>query len=749
MAPKRTWWQSLKGSFGSQQGASGGMVFVDRAATHVARGSREIVDMYHQSPWLRATVTKIGQRVGSTCWRLYRVQPSTPDSKALARKIRKDLRTISKASRNAYIRRAVQQQEVVEVTDHLLLTLWERGNACFPGTKIRELTQKYVDTIGECAWVIERNAQGLPVEVWPIPPTWITKLPEKAHEPVEIHWGQTKRKVAQSDVIWFRDESLKNPYGRGIGIAHSLSDELDSDEYASQLIKTAFENRGLLDVVISVEGARKEQLDQAKAEFENRHRGWLKAGVPFFHSGKADVKVVSQSFSEMQLLQLREWERDTIISIYGVPPELLGVLGKSNRATILESREIMASEVLIPRLEAMRSVVNNSLVCEFGEDLILDYDDPTPSNDDFKLRAMQANPASVTVREWREIQGLEDRGEHDEYVFVPVGLVPYRGTVAPQDSVEDSDAEVSGAEASSETKAWEPVVLDSDGITKANDPRITNALNAISGEAFVKRLVPVWERRMRKAAEAQLKEIEQLARESGKAVTEEVTKSVISDIYGIVGNYIRAFSGTLITGDISQTTLNQIRATLQEGVDLGEDTKTLGARVAEVFDFNRTRGVVIARTEVNRAQNYATYAAQEASNLVSRREWVSTYDERTRDSHVVMNGQIVDMNKPFVMPDGTINAGATALHPGDFMIAEEDINCRCTVAPVIDDVPDDFDDEFATTDITTKAARRIADTKAYWDKYDEALLAWEGQAIPLILEAFDEQKRAVLAAIGA
>lgn len=737
-------WQRFKSSFGSQQGASGGMVFVDRASTHVTRGSREIVDMYHQSPWLRATVSKIGAHVGSVGWHLYRVQPQGNDSKQAARKIRKDLRTIGRGARNAYIRKAVQQQDMVEITDHLLLSLWEKGNDCFVGVKCRELTQKYLDTVGECPWILERNTLGQPVEIWPIPPTWIGKLPTTPNEPVEIAWGQTKRKVPQSDVIWFRDESLKNPYGRGIGIAHSLSDELDSDEYASQLIKTAFENRGLLDVVISIEGAPQAQLDRAKAEFENRHRGWLKAGVPFFHSGKADVKVVSQSFSEMQLLQLREWERDTIISIYGVPPELLGVLGKSNRATILESREIMASEVLIPRLEYMRSVVNHHLCPQFGDDLLFDYDDPTPSNDDFRLRAMQANPASVTVREWREVQGLEDRGERDDFVWVPAGLVPYRGKpgYSPESQGEPEDVVATEQDATADESADAATKAIAAPVAKAFESnRIEAALRAIDGEEFVKRLVPLWQKRMRETAREQLGLVESMA--ASKSLV--IRKDVYSDIFADINKFIRRFSGDLIRGPISDTTKEQIRSVLQEVLEDGADIKETARRIAEVFDFNEARGKVIARTEIIRASNYANYAAQANSGLVDQREWISTYDDRTRDSHQALDGQIVAIDKPFVIPEGQMNAGAAAVAPGDFGIAAEDIQCRCTTAPVIEDVPDDFDSE----NLSAKAAQRVADKEAYWKRFDERAIDWEQEALPLIADAFEAQKRAVLAALGA
>ena len=48
-----------------------------------------------------------------------------------------------------------------------------------------------------------------------------------------------------------------------------------------------------------------------------------------------------------------------------------------------------------------------------------------------------------------------------------------------------------------------------------------------------------------------------------------------------------------------------------------------------------------------------------------------------RDSHSAMDGQRQPVTNPFRSPDGF-----TAMYPGDFGVASEDINCRCVVIPV-------------------------------------------------------------------
>lgn len=708
-------WQRFKSYFNSP--AQGGVVFMDRSSSQVTRGSRELVDLYHQSPWLRATTGKIAQHCAAIPWKLYRA-----NKRGNTRRFKTACEI---TTRKAMIKSALRSDNIIEVDAHPFLTLLEKSNPQLGGVGTRKVTQTYLDVVGECFWIIERNRDGLPIEIWPVPPTWIRTIPLNPGDSYEIAWGQDKRMIASRDMVWLKDHSLKNPYGRGIGIAHSLSDELDSDEYASQLIKTAFENRGLLDVVISVEGAKQEQLDRARAEFSNRHQGWLKAGTPFFHSGKSNVQVVSQSFSEMQLLQLREWERDTVISIYGVPPELLGVLGKSNRATITESREIMASEVLIPRAEYLRNVFNTMILPEYGDEWFCDFEDPTPSNDEFRLRAMQANPASVTVREWREVQGLVDRGERDDYVLIPAGLYPFRGSVGvdPTPPTNDSADNVDDA-SNNDDKAHASDVI----VTKAGDRThkidLTHVINAVKPEAFHS-LVPLWEQQLKATFEDDLAELQNDANKHVDGAPVTKAGAAFNELFA---EHLRFFIGDRIKDLVDDTTKDRLFATLSEGLGEGESMPKLSKRVAEVFEVSKARARVIARTEVLRSSNFATYVALKESGVVTQREWISTLDDRTRDSHTTMHGARVDLSQPFTLSDGP-NAGAQAHHPGGFDIAGEDIQCRCTTWGVVEDAD-------KTMHTSMQSVR--------WKAFDSRLTSWENKALPLIEDAFATQERAVL-----
>lgn len=86
----------------------------------------------------------------------------------------------------------------------------------------------------------------------------------------------------------------------------------------------------------------------------------------------------------------------------------------------------------------------------------------------------------------------------------------------------------------------------------------------------------------------------------------------------------------------------------------------------------------IVRTESTNAANYATN--QSATDVFGKenlqKEWIANLDERVRIDHAEANGQIVDMDKNFLV------GGEELSYPGDSRgSAANVINCRCTNAP--------------------------------------------------------------------
>jgi uncharacterized protein with gpF-like domain len=88
------------------------------------------------------------------------------------------------------------------------------------------------------------------------------------------------------------------------------------------------------------------------------------------------------------------------------------------------------------------------------------------------------------------------------------------------------------------------------------------------------------------------------------------------------------------------------------------------------------RTELIARTELTRSAGAGTDALFKEWN-VQKKEWLATRgDGRTRDTHAEADGQVVNMDEPFIV------GGFQAMFPGDPALPmEESANCRCTELP--------------------------------------------------------------------
>lgn len=89
-------------------------------------------------------------------------------------------------------------------------------------------------------------------------------------------------------------------------------------------------------------------------------------------------------------------------------------------------------------------------------------------------------------------------------------------------------------------------------------------------------------------------------------------------------------------------------------------------------DTSPARAATIARTETHGASQDAAFETAQALGLDVTKEWVSTLDERTRETHSDANGQEVAMHERFEVGEDEL------LYPGDpDGDPEEVINCRC------------------------------------------------------------------------
>lgn len=142
--------------------------------------------------------------------------------------------------------------------------------------------------------------------------------------------------------------------------------------------------------------------------------------------------------------------------------------------------------------------------------------------------------------------------------------------------------------------------------------------------------------------------------------------------------------GKKITG-ITETTRKRVAAQIQAGEQAGESLPQIAKRIDKFYleSIIPNRSMVIARTEVGSATQWAQNEIAMDTDVPMEKEWLSQRDNRVRDTHSEADGQRVGLDDPFVVGEDEL------MYPCDPSGSpEEIIECRCGVLHhVVDEAP--------------------------------------------------------------
>lgn len=769
------------------------------------RGAKQVLESYGSSPWVRMAAHKTASAVGGTVWNLYRVRNSAARQRIARMPAAQRRKALAKLQRDQRVTKAPSDaQQLHQVDAHPLLERLDRPNPRHSGFDLLFLTNLWLDLKGEAFWILDPFADSAGkeiAEIYPVPPHWITEFPTKHRPTYRVRMdGGAEWEVASEFVIAFIDPDPVNPMGRGAGIGDAVADSIDVDAYARKRLRSFFWNQCAPDVLVSAEGeVSADELKRMRVEWENSHRGFFNAFRTFWTKAKLTVTRLDQSFKDMRLIEIRTFERNTIVQVWGLPPEMVGILDHSNRATITSAEYLFGAHSVDPRMDRIARTVQARLVVPFfGEDLLLDYDSPIPGDRDFQLKVMQAKPDAFTANEWRTLATLapleeatEKRGElyayHLEYgvatlneVRAYLGLPPVANGDAPPgpmlgasaQSTEDAAKAVrqwairAGLSSAQEAQLVESVRLralppatieqlasvgrqaggqakdaaadgDGDGEDEEGGPSQKDA------EAFADSVLEALRpERLTRALDPVFRE--QLEK-WGRRVLRELNAEPTFDLLNPRFTAHLEQLGAERVGMVTDTTKERLRATLVEGVRAGEDVRTLAKRVRDEMDgeASKARAQNIARTECCRSANFGTVEAFKVSGVVNKKQWLATVPDpldRTRDDHVALHRQTVEL-------DGRFNvAGMSTDHPGGFGVAKEDCNCRCTVVAaggLFDDLDPDAStdgtqDDKAAKDGTAEPLHTEKEATA-WKAFVDDVAPWQRAAADAVGHAFGQQ----------
>lgn len=156
------------------------------------------------------------------------------------------------------------------------------------------------------------------------------------------------------------------------------------------------------------------------------------------------------------------------------------------------------------------------------------------------------------------------------------------------------------------------------------------------------------------------------------------------------GKKDRAWNRGKIADAVSQSII--------QGDSLPEMTERIARVTAHDNDSAMVRYAATAMTSAQNAGRMETMERAKGMGIKIKKKWIATLDNRTRDAHAELDGQVVDVDEPFVTHnrDGSL---AEIMFPGDPQADGEQVwNCRCTLGYVYEEYPDEEEAERIAAD---------------------------------------------------
>lgn len=343
---------------------------------------------------------------------------------------------------------------------HPLQEFFDHPHPIFSWQAITYIWSAHLDLCGEAwgVWDIEGDTK----QIWPIPPDKITELPQYPAKPYyTLSLSNGQHHIPPELVFWMCEPNPAQPYGRGSGLAQTLNDELSIYSETGKTIDTFFRKQARPDVLITGKSLNPEKTKRLESEWKEKLSGFWNQYKPFFLNDEVTVQTFKQDFEGAQFLDLTKMERNTIVQVLGLPPEIAGINENSNRAMIEAADLFFSKWTLQPRLNMLRENFQKQIVPMFDDTgfVELDYVSPVAEDKEFEASVIRFASWAFLIDEIRVKAGEEPLPDgRGQSLGLPMNL-----TITPLTSLPAVGLEVPEPSGTTTPGTPEPILIPGEG----------------------------------------------------------------------------------------------------------------------------------------------------------------------------------------------------------------------------------------------------------------------------------------------
>lgn len=479
-----------------------------------------------------------------------------------------------------------------------------------------------------------------------------------------------------------------------------LYDQILTLIYGSEYNLDFYLNNNIPNGFLTFKGASQPQADAYRVRLENQ----FMENDEFGNFKKKHFKVpitsyetqwtpMQMSSKEMEVIAQQQWFTKLVWACFGMTAAEMGFTEDSNQATDVNQSDVSKRRAIKPFLSILKYAINNQLMPEFGhpefEFNFVDYD----INEDIKKHALWEAQIRMGVRSSKQIATEELGIGEEEFEEAEQEKMEKAQAQADIESGEGEDGE-DGEEDPEEPS--EEMTLKEKVKKKLQDKKETEVkAQAIEAKPFMKSDKEVElefdlyddidELRERVQEEVdRLFNIHKLTEIKGfidvksrvedlltkyttffetpafkKKIEKRVQDAVDAGIedfeveFGVNTNpneiktdFLEDYVFENIK-DMNEEMINKLRQTISRAILNKSTLEQATEQVQAVFDSTKDRARMIARTEMNRAQNIGANEAAIDSGLKLKKQWDSHLDTKTSKVCTDLDGKIVGINEKF------------------------------------------------------------------------------------------------------
>jgi HK97 family phage portal protein len=615
--------------------------------------------------------------------------------------------------------------QMTEVDAGKLWELFQTVNPYWTATRLLKMTSYALDLWGVAYWFLERGDTGRlpPAEIWWARPDRVKVVPHETEYIKGFKYtppqSQNEIPFTPGEVVWMPNP---NPIDEFSGLAPLAAARLGADLASAgmhsnmRIFEQGFMLGGLMTPPDDMEFTP-EQAQELERNIDQRFAGQDKAhriGVMRF---KAEIDTPALTPSDAEYLDSLKWALEDVCRAYKIPLDLVG--GQRTYQNFEAAMKAVWVNAVIPLAKFVADEITERMLPLFPNQAdvamfdisgveILQEDRGEIVGQMKELWAMGV-PLNPLLNEFMP-HLLPESGAYPwgDVWWAPVSLLPVSSTAAAGGQ---EDAQPAGIRQL--TRLVEYGSDEHERLWRKFERRVTRwerVMGAMIKDLFTRQKDSVLDR-----LKQPKRTIEDVINDPFD-MAEWVKKfrlglmPILREMMGVVGQeefddlglallfsvdapeIVRFMEGRAqrFAIAVNTTTWDDISGSIAAGLQEGEGLVKIERRLTDLFNAyidepavaeKMSRTEMIARTETVGAASGGSLEAWKQSGVVERKTWLAALDKRTRDTHIEAHSTY--QSQPILLDEDFVVGLATGQGPGLMGRPEEDINCRCTMQPVV------------------------------------------------------------------